>query len=72
MPEEVSCACLCLCDAAPNNLAGIRPRLDLVGERAVSIVVSQLKSGQLGIPESASSLYVQSIWQDGPSAPARR
>ena len=72
VPDEVACACLCLCGSAPANLAGIRPRLDLVGERAISIVVSQLKSGQLGLPESASSLYVQSNWQDGPSAPARR
>ena len=72
VPDEVACAGLCLCGSAPANLAGIRPRLDLVGERAVSIVVSQLKSGQLGLPESASSLYVQSNWQDGPSAPARR
>jgi LacI family transcriptional regulator len=72
VPDEVACACLCLCGPATADLAGIRPRLDLVGERAVSIVVSQLKSGQLGLPESASSLYVQSIWQEGPSAPARR
>ena len=72
VPDEVACACLCLCGTTPANLAGIRPRLDLVGERAISIVVSQLKSGQLGIPENASSLYVQSIWQNGASAPARR
>lgn len=72
VPDEVACACLCLCGTVPKNLAGIRPHLDLVGERAVSIVVSQLKSGQLGLPESPSSLYVQSNWQDGPSAPARR
>jgi LacI family transcriptional regulator len=72
VPDEVACACLCLCGEAPANLAGIRPHLDLLGERVVSIVVSQLKSGQLGLPESASSVYVQSIWQEGPSAPARR
>ena len=73
VPDEVACACLCLCGpAVPANLAGIRPHLNLVGERVVSIVVSQLKSGQLGLPESPSSLYVQSTWQEGPSAPARR
>lgn len=73
VPDEVACACLCLC--GPRNdgsLAGIKPKLNLVGERAVSIVVSQLKSSQLGVPECASSLYVQSSWQDGPSAPPRR
>lgn len=72
VPDEVACACLCLCGPRDlTGLAGVRPQLNLVGERAVSIVVSQLKSGQLGIPECASSLYVQSTWKDGPSAPAR-
>jgi LacI family transcriptional regulator len=71
VPDDVACACLCLCDPVPEGLAGVRPRLDLVGERAVSIVVTQLKSGSLGLPEVPSSIYVQSTWQDGPSAPAR-
>lgn len=71
VPSQVACACLCLCDPTPPGLAGIRPRLDLLGERAVSIVVAQLKSGERGVPEFASSLYVQSVWQDGESAPPR-
>jgi LacI family transcriptional regulator len=71
VPSQVACACLCLCDPAPAGLAGIRPHLHLLGERAVSIVVAQLKSGERGVPEFASSLYVQSVWQDGESAPAR-
>lgn len=70
-PGEVACAGLCLCEPAPPGLAGVRPRLDLVGERAVSIVVAQLKSGDRGAPEFPSSIYVQSEWQDGPSAPPR-
>ncbi len=70
-PDEVACACLCLCDPAPPGLAGVRPRLDLVGERAVSIVVAQLRSGDRGPPEYPSSIYVQSTWQDGSSAPLR-
>ena len=73
VPDDVACACLCLCnDSAPAGLAGVRPHLHLVGERAVSIVVTQLKSGQPGLPEVPSSIYVQSTWQDGPSAPSRR
>jgi len=72
VPADVACACLCLCDdSAPPGLAGVRPHLHLVGERAVSIVVTQLKSGLPGLPEVPSSIYVQSTWQDGPSAPAR-
>lgn len=71
VPADVACACLCLCDPAPADIAGVRPHLHLVGERAVSIVVTQLKSGQPGLPEIPSSIYVQSTWQDGPSAPPR-
>ncbi len=71
VPQDVACACLCLCDPMPAGLTGVRPRLDLVGARAVSIVVTQLKSGQIGPAEVPSSIYVQSTWQDGSSAPAR-
>jgi LacI family transcriptional regulator len=71
VPEQVACAGLCLCDPVPRGLAGIRPSLRLVGERAVSIVVAQLKTAEHGQPEFPSSIYVQSTWQDGASAPAR-
>jgi LacI family transcriptional regulator len=71
VPQDVACACLCLCDPMPAGLAGVRPHLHLVGARAVSIVVTQLKSGQLGPAEVPSSIYVQSTWQDGSSAPRR-
>lgn len=72
VPEEVACANLCICDSASEALAGVRPYLNLVGERAVSIVVTQLKTAERGLPEFPSSIYVQSVWQDGPSAPRRR
>jgi LacI family transcriptional regulator len=72
VPTEVACACLCICDPMPNPMAGVRPNLHLVGERAVSIVVAQLKSTERGLPEFPSSIYVKSVWQDGPSAPGRR
>lgn len=71
VPHDVACACLCLCDPMPPGLAGVRPHLPLVGARAVSIVVTQLKSGQLGPAGVPSSIYVQSTWQDGASAPPR-
>ena len=72
VPRQVACATLCLGDHCSPRLAGVRPHLDLVGERAVSIVVAQLKSTERGVPEFASSIYVQSTWQDGSSAPPRR
>lgn len=71
VPEDVACACLCLCEPINADLAGIRPNLHLVGERAVSIVVAQLKSTERGLPDFPSSIYVQSAWQDGASAPRR-
>jgi LacI family transcriptional regulator len=72
VPAKVACAGLCLCDPMLPGLAGVRPHLHLLGERAVSIVVAQLKTTERGVPECASSIYVQSVWQDGPSAPPRR
>ena len=68
VPGTVGCACLCLCGKSRPGMAGVQPRLDLVGERAVSIVVAQLKSGERGLPNFPSSIYVQSSWQDGLSA----
>lgn len=72
VPGDVACASLCVCEPEPPGIAGVRPYLDLVGERAVSIVVAQLKSTERGLPDFPSSIYVQSVWQDGPSAPPRR
>lgn len=72
VPEKVACAGLCLCEPFVPGLAGVRPHLHLLGERAVSIVVAQLKTTERGVPECASSIYVQSVWQDGASAPQRR
>jgi LacI family transcriptional regulator len=72
VPDEIACASLCLCEPEATGLAGVRPNLHLVGERAVSIVVAQLRSTERGLPDFPSSIYVQSAWQDGPSAPPRR
>lgn len=72
VPSHLAFASLCICAPELPGMAGIRPRLDLVGERAVSLVVSQLKSASLGLPEFPSSLYVQSEWQDGDTAPPKR
>ncbi|RME67986.1 MAG: LacI family transcriptional regulator, partial [Verrucomicrobia bacterium] len=69
VPGDVACASLCLCDTRPA-LAGVRPSLALVGRRAVSLIATQLKTGEHGVPAFAAATYVQSQWQDGPSAPA--
>lgn len=71
VPQDVGCAHLCLCSPVPPDAAGVQPRFDVVGERAVSIVVTQLKSTEHGVPQFPSSIYVQSVWKDGASAPIR-
>ena len=48
VPDAVACATLCLCEPFPPRLAGVRPHLRALGERAVSIVVAQLKSSERG------------------------
>lgn len=72
VPEDAAFACLCLCETTHPDMAGVRPHLHLVGERAVSIVVAQLKSTERGLSDFPSSIYVQSTWQDGATAPPRR
>lgn len=70
VPQDVACACLCITQPY-QHLAGIVPNLRLVGERAVSLIATQLKSGEFGVPEFGSITYVQSTWQDGVTAPPR-
>jgi LacI family transcriptional regulator len=70
VPQEVACACLCVTKPF-EHLAGIVPNLRLVGERALSLLATQLKSGEFGVPEFASTTYVQSSWKDGATAPPR-
>jgi LacI family transcriptional regulator len=71
IPQDVGCACLCVLDEN-SKLAGVYPNLHMVGIKAVSLLTSQLKQGSLGVAEFASSTYVRSRWQDGPSAPWKK
>ena len=68
VPDDVACACLCLLEGA-TGLAGVCPNLHMVGTKAVSLLTIQLKQGTRGVAPFASSTYVRSRWQDGPSAP---
>ncbi len=70
VPQDVACACLCITRPF-EHLAGIVPNLRLVGERAMSLIATQLKSGEFGVPEFGSVTYVQSSWKNGATAPAR-
>lgn len=70
VPEEIGCACLCIARRA-THMAGVCPNLGLVGERAVTLIATQLKSGEIGVPEFAPVTYVESVWKDGSTAPRR-
>lgn len=70
VPDDIACACLCLLEPRPN-LAGVVPNLHIVGANAVSLLASMLRAGERGIPATATTTYVQAIWQDGASAPRK-
>lgn len=70
VPDEVACACLCLLEPRPT-LAGVVPNLPLIGTNAVSLLATLLRADERGVPETATTTYVQGIWQDGASAPAK-
>ena len=70
-PRQVACASLCLSKPNPD-VAGIVASLQPVGEQAASLLVSALRAEQRGIPELATSTYVQGAWSDGLTAPPRR
>lgn len=69
-PREVACACLCL-TRPMAALAGVVANLDLVGQRVVSLLAALLRSEQRGLPDSATSTFVEGYWHDGTSAPKK-
>lgn len=69
-PGEVACACICL-SKSMSGLAGIVTNMDLVGQRAVSLLAAMLRSEQRGIPACATTTFVQGTWHDGSSAPSK-
>ena len=70
VPEQVACACLRLIDA-DGRIAGVAPRLEVVGAKAVSLLAAQMRAGRLGFSSFASATYVEGSWHDGATAPPR-
>jgi LacI family transcriptional regulator len=70
VPADVACASLSLMEPG-GRLAGVCPNPRMVGAKAVSLLATLFKSGERGVPESASRTYVKSYWQDGASAPQK-
>ena len=59
---------VCLC-CSPNDraLAGIMPNLDVVGQRAISLLGSLINAPTHRISASPLTCYVEGTWHDGPS-----
>lgn len=70
VPHDIACACLCLSRRNPS-LAGIVANMDLVGQRVTALLATLMRTERRGIPELATTTYVQGVWYDGTSAPAR-
>ena len=70
VPQDIACACLCL-SRRNAALAGIVANMDLVGQRVAALLATLMRTERRGIPELATTTYVQGAWYDGASAPAR-
>lgn len=68
---KIGRVCLC-CSPEEHELAGIRPNLDLVGQRAISLLGSIINASRDTLPSSLSTCYVEGTWHDGPSLQPKR
>lgn len=69
-PAEVACVCTCL-QKSGGSLAGVVANLELVGHQLTGMLATLLQSEHYGVPPSPTSTYVEGLWHDGASAPAR-
>jgi LacI family transcriptional regulator len=69
MPKDCGFALLRMDDA--KGIAGVDHRFGNIGATAVSLVVSELRTNQYGIPPVRKSVSIESLWRDGPTL-ARR
>lgn len=59
-------------DRPDGTVAGVRQNHAQVGAAAVEILEGQLQRNELGIPEVATTTFVDGTWFDGASCPALR
>ena len=62
--SHVGCVCLCR-STERNQVAGISPNLDLVGQRAVSLLGSIINGPLDQTSASPPNCYVEGTWHDG-------
>ena len=70
VPEDLGFASLDCIDEA-MLCAGIQQPRDLVGARAVELVVEQLENHESGLPKAPKLVTVKGEWQDGPTLLAK-
>jgi LacI family transcriptional regulator len=70
LPKDVAFVDLFLEDTA-GKVAGVRQNHGTVGELAVEILGGQLHHNKFGIPEIATTTYVEGTWFDGETCPAK-
>jgi LacI family transcriptional regulator len=58
-------------DDFSGKTAGVRQNHDTVGELAVEILAGQLHHNKYGVPEVATTTYVEGTWFDGATCPPR-
>lgn len=67
-PKLSRLGCVCLCRGmTQHQIAGITPNLDLVGQRAVSLLGSIIHAPPDKLAASPLTSYVDGTWYDGPS-----
>jgi len=70
IPEDIAFVNLFL-DQPDGKTAGIRQNHDIVGATAVEILAGQLQHNKFGLPEVATTTFVEGNWFDGASCPVR-
>jgi LacI family transcriptional regulator len=65
VPDQAGFFCLNLTQAQVKNCAGLDLQPQLLGARAVELLIAQLQRNERGIPEHASTTMIPARWVDG-------
>lgn len=53
------------------EFAGVDQRAEMLGATAIDCLMGQLLRNEIGLPDAPQEIMIDSVWCDGPSAPAR-
>ncbi|MEM8867368.1 MAG: LacI family DNA-binding transcriptional regulator [Verrucomicrobiota bacterium] len=67
VPEDIGVAYLYRTRREMDSTAGIDGNLQLVGAAAIDLVVANLSTNQMGLPENPKEVLVKGFWCDGPT-----